>query len=171
MPASGADSDGGSADETVIVSNVLGPEGPLYVDGNLYYVSVFEGTFTKINADFINATFNTAASMDMRSLYNGSEPQDLTSATYTGILSPSFFVEGRFSSRHFSFDNEGAPSTDLIEGILNRTLVGHLLRQHLAQRVCMARDDVADDAELRPRSHFPSRHLWICHVARSFPFL
>ena len=26
------------ADETLIVSNVLGPEGPLYVDGNLYYV-------------------------------------------------------------------------------------------------------------------------------------
>jgi len=78
----------------------------------------FQGTFTKINADFINATFNTAASMDTRSLYNGSEPQDLTSATYTGILSPSFFVEGRFSSRHFSFVNEGSPSTDLIDGTL-----------------------------------------------------
>ena len=26
------------ADETLIVSNILGPEGPLYIDGNLYYV-------------------------------------------------------------------------------------------------------------------------------------
>ena len=26
------------ADEISIVSNVLGPEGPLYVDGNLYFV-------------------------------------------------------------------------------------------------------------------------------------
>ena len=26
------------ADETVIVSDILGPEGPLYIDGNLYYV-------------------------------------------------------------------------------------------------------------------------------------
>ena len=28
------------ADEITIVSNVLGPEGPLYIDGNLYYVGV-----------------------------------------------------------------------------------------------------------------------------------
>src|SRR5437763_637514 len=28
----------GSARETTVVSDVLGPEGPLYVDGTLYYV-------------------------------------------------------------------------------------------------------------------------------------
>jgi len=27
-----------NAAETTVVENVLGPEGPLYVDGNLYYV-------------------------------------------------------------------------------------------------------------------------------------
>src|SRR5665213_4279419 len=27
------------ASETIVVRNVLGPEGPLFVDGNLYYVS------------------------------------------------------------------------------------------------------------------------------------
>ena len=35
------------ANETVIVSNVLGPEGPLYVDGNLYYVGWVSHTLSK----------------------------------------------------------------------------------------------------------------------------
>src|ERR1700734_466790 len=34
-------------DEVTIVSNVLGPEGPLYVDGNLYYVGWVSGTLSK----------------------------------------------------------------------------------------------------------------------------
>src|SRR5690242_18764987 len=33
--------------ETVIVNNVLGPEGPLYVDGNLYFVGWISGTLSK----------------------------------------------------------------------------------------------------------------------------
>src|SRR5437764_7390635 len=32
------------ADEVTIVSNLLGPEGPLYVEGNLYYVSWVSNT-------------------------------------------------------------------------------------------------------------------------------
>jgi gluconolactonase len=35
------------ADETLIVSNVLGPEGPLYLDGNLYYVGWVSNTLSK----------------------------------------------------------------------------------------------------------------------------
>src|SRR2546421_6784391 len=35
------------ANETLIVSNVLGPEGPLYVDGNLYYVGWVSNTLSK----------------------------------------------------------------------------------------------------------------------------
>src|SRR5437868_13272374 len=35
------------ADETVVVSNVLGREGPLYVDGNLYYVGCVSHTLSK----------------------------------------------------------------------------------------------------------------------------
>src|SRR3982074_1938371 len=36
-----------SADETVIVRDILGPEGPLYVDGNLYYVGWVSHTLSK----------------------------------------------------------------------------------------------------------------------------
>jgi len=35
------------AGETVIVSNLLGPEGPLYIDGNLYYVGWVSNTLSK----------------------------------------------------------------------------------------------------------------------------
>src|SRR5437867_12565102 len=35
------------ADETLIVSNVLGPEGPLYVDSNLFYVGWVSNTLSK----------------------------------------------------------------------------------------------------------------------------
>lgn len=36
-----------SADEKVVVSGLLGPEGPLYVDGNLYYVGWVSNTLSK----------------------------------------------------------------------------------------------------------------------------
>lgn len=35
------------ADEITVVSNVLGPEGPLFVDGNLYYVGWVSNTLSK----------------------------------------------------------------------------------------------------------------------------
>jgi gluconolactonase len=38
-----------SADETTVVSGVLGPEGPLFVDGNLYYVGWVSNTLSKWN--------------------------------------------------------------------------------------------------------------------------
>jgi len=36
-----------SPDESVVVGNVLGPEGPLYIDGNLYFVGWVSGTLSK----------------------------------------------------------------------------------------------------------------------------
>jgi gluconolactonase len=35
------------ADETIVVTGVLGPEGPLYVDGNLYYVGWISNALSK----------------------------------------------------------------------------------------------------------------------------
>ena len=35
------------ASETTVVSDVLGPEGPLFVDGNLYYVGWVSNTLSK----------------------------------------------------------------------------------------------------------------------------
>src|SRR5437773_10633038 len=36
-----------SADEITVVRNLLGPEGPLFIDGNLYYVGWVSNTLSK----------------------------------------------------------------------------------------------------------------------------
>src|SRR5581483_10513203 len=78
----------------------------------------FQGAYTKIIENQTNDTFNTAASMDLLSLDNRQLPQDLSTGSYNGVLSSNFFVETRFSARHFSFIGSGAPTTDLINGTL-----------------------------------------------------
>ena len=78
----------------------------------------FDGTYTKVLQTEANGTFSTATSMDLRSLYTRELPQNLFTVGYSGVLSPSFFLEGRYSVRHFSFIGSGATSTDLIDGTL-----------------------------------------------------
>src|SRR5437764_4772554 len=47
------------ADEITVVSNVLGPEGPLYVDGNLYYVGWVSDTLSKWDGKTTTVLNNT----------------------------------------------------------------------------------------------------------------
>lgn len=56
--------------------------------------------------------------MDLASVYDRKLPQRLLSANYTGILSPSFFVEAQYSSRSFRFEGSGSQFTDPIQGTL-----------------------------------------------------
>jgi gluconolactonase len=47
------------ADETLIVKDLLGPEGPLYIDGNLYYVGWISNTLSRCDgktATILNQT-------------------------------------------------------------------------------------------------------------------
>lgn len=46
-------------DEVQIVNNVLGPEGPLYIDGNLYYVSWVSNTLSKWDGKATNVLNHT----------------------------------------------------------------------------------------------------------------
>ena len=78
----------------------------------------FDGTYTKVNQTEANGTFSTATSMDLRSLYTRELPQNLFTVGYSGVITPSLFIEGRYSARHFSFIGSGATSTDLIDGTL-----------------------------------------------------
>jgi len=48
------------ADEITVVSNVLGPEGPLYIDGNLYYVGWVSNTLSKWDGKITTVLNNTA---------------------------------------------------------------------------------------------------------------
>lgn len=47
------------ADETLILSNLRGPEGPLYVDGNLYYVGWVSNTLPKWDGKTITVLNHT----------------------------------------------------------------------------------------------------------------
>jgi hypothetical protein len=91
-------------------------------EGNATYSATsnhrFQGTFIKESLDQVNDTFSTANSMDVRSLYDRSTPQDLLTFNYTGVITRSLFVEGRYSRRNFTFIGSGAPTTDIVEGTL-----------------------------------------------------
>lgn len=77
-----------------------------------------QANFLKIRETEENYTFNINASMDERSLGDRKDPQNLYTVAYSGVLTPRFFVEARYSARDFSFINSGAKSTDRIEGTL-----------------------------------------------------
>jgi hypothetical protein len=77
-----------------------------------------QANFLKIAETEENYTFNTSASMDLRSLGNRKDPQNLYTFSYSGVVTPRFFVEARYSQRKFSFVDSGAKSTDLIDGTL-----------------------------------------------------
>lgn len=49
------------AEEVTVVKNVLGPEGPLYVDGNLYYVGWVSNTLSKWDGKTATVLNNTAS--------------------------------------------------------------------------------------------------------------
>lgn len=78
----------------------------------------FQGAYTQIVRNQENNTFSAAASLDLNSYHPRQLPEDLFTINYSGVLTPSFFVEARFSQRHQSFVGSGAPTTDLIEGTL-----------------------------------------------------
>ncbi len=76
----------------------------------------FKGAYTHINSKENGNTFGTI--MDEASLVNRETPQRLLSLNYTGILSPSFFLEAQYSLRKFTFVGSGSQFTDPIQGTL-----------------------------------------------------
>jgi hypothetical protein len=78
----------------------------------------FQAAYTKITRDLTNNTFNQQLSMDLNSLEERSEPQDLFTLNYNGILTPNFAIEGRYSFREFQFVGSGSKYNDLIRGTL-----------------------------------------------------
>ncbi len=78
----------------------------------------FQGSYTKINQDLTNNTFDQTLSMDLNSLEDRKEPQELFTMSYNGILTPNFAVEGRYSFREFQFVGSGSKFNDLLKGTL-----------------------------------------------------
>src|SRR5688572_14220004 len=56
--------------------------------------------------------------MDIESLTDQGQPQDLYSLHYSGVLRPNLFVEAQYSARHLTFTDVGADTKDLIRGTM-----------------------------------------------------
>jgi hypothetical protein len=112
------------SNRTLLQTNILYPytdESQRY-EGKVTYSATakhrFQGDYLKIIQTQKNYTFNPAISMDTRSLGDRKLPETLATFNYNGVLSDNFYVEGRYSGRRFSFVDNGAKSTDLIQGTL-----------------------------------------------------
>jgi hypothetical protein len=102
--------------------------------------------FTKINRDETNGTFNSTTSMDLASLYNRSLPEDLFTINYTGVITPKFFLEGRYSQRNLTFVGSGSTFTDLQKGTL---LVDPAGRRYNAPTFCgVCTDEERDNQDI-----------------------
>ncbi len=105
-----------------------------------------QGAYTKINRDETNGTFNTTTSMDLASLYNRSLPEDLFTINYTGVITPSFFLEGRYSQRNLTFIGSGSTFTDIQKGTLLVDLAG---RRYNAPTFCgVCTDEERDNQDI-----------------------
>jgi Carboxypeptidase regulatory-like domain len=73
-----------------------------------------KGAYTKRTTDVTNNRFGTV--MDLASLYDNSTDQHLYTANYTGVISPTFFVEGQYSKKISATMDTGSRFTDLVKG-------------------------------------------------------
>lgn len=78
------------------------------------------GSYLEIDRTRTNTDFGTI--LDERSLNpNRSDPQEIKSINYTGVLTDSLFVEAQYSERNFIIGQGSGGVQDLIEGTLIRT--------------------------------------------------
>jgi hypothetical protein len=81
------------------------------------------GSYLEIDRLSTNSWSFTA--IDRLSLSDREDPQDISALNYTGILTPSFFVEAQYSERNYEIGKgSGASSRTLTEGTLMRTRQG-----------------------------------------------
>ncbi len=101
------------------LSYVSGPDQKRYegkLTGTLNESHTLIGSYGKIEQTDRGNSFGNI--LDLASVYDRKTPQDLWSLNYSGVLSSNLVVTGQYSRRKFTFENSGAPSTDLIGGTL-----------------------------------------------------
>jgi hypothetical protein len=122
------------------------------------------GSFTKISQELQNQNFGNP--LDLRTLYSQTNPQDLVSLNYNGILTPRLAIEGQYSSRRFSFENAGSPYLDLPGGtlLIDRSRGGTGFR-YWAPTFCACNDDERNNTEfLLKGTWFASTERWGAHT-------
>jgi hypothetical protein len=75
-----------------------------------------QGSFIRNNRDLLNNT--NFPSLDLNSLENRSEPADLFTVNYDGVLGSRLFLEARYAARNLTFEGSGSQYTDRINGTL-----------------------------------------------------
>ncbi len=85
-----------------------------------------QGSFLELNRTQTNVGFGSVRQVDLRSFSpNRTDPQEIKSVNYTGILTSSLFVEAQYSEREFAIGvGSGGPSGDLINGTFIRSRGG-----------------------------------------------
>jgi len=78
------------------------------------------GSYLDIDRTRAGNTFLSV--LDLRSVTTRQDPQEITSANYTGILTSSFFVEAQYSERDFAIGVGSGGPQDLIDGTMMRHL-------------------------------------------------
>jgi outer membrane receptor protein involved in Fe transport len=87
--------------------------------------------------------------MDLESIYDRKEPEDLGAFNYTGVLTPNLFVEGQFSQRHFKFQDSGSRYTDLDRGtVLLDGNLGAYYHSPVFCAVCAGSDEKRDNQDI-----------------------
>jgi hypothetical protein len=76
----------------------------------------FTASYTAIKQDRVNDYYTSHPILDLDSLKNRSLPQDFFVLNYSGVLGSSMSLEGQYSQRHFTFENDGSQFTDLVKG-------------------------------------------------------
>jgi outer membrane receptor protein involved in Fe transport len=89
-------------------------------EGKLTYAlsrgHTLRGAYTKRKLDTTNNSFGTI--MDLASLFDDANDEDLTSLNYTGVLTGHVFVEGQYSRRDYAILGSGSRFTDVVKGTL-----------------------------------------------------
>jgi len=75
-----------------------------------------KAAYTKRTRDFTNNSYDVI--MDLASLYDNSQPEDLVAFNYTGVIKQNFFLEAQYSRRHLSFVGSGSRFTDIPRGTI-----------------------------------------------------
>ena len=122
------------------------------------------GAFTKIQQQLTNNSFGTP--LDLRTLYDQGQPQDLVSLNYNGVFGARLAIEGQYSRRRLSFKDEGANyRSELAQGtlLIDRSRGGTGFR-YWAPTFCSCLVDDRDNSEaLVKGTYFASTNRYGSH--------
>ncbi|MEO5741975.1 MAG: TonB-dependent receptor [Vicinamibacterales bacterium] len=112
--------------------------------------------------------------MDLESLTNQGQPQNLYSLHYAGVLRPDFFVEAQYSARHLTFTDVGANTKDLIGGtmILDASRNGRFWSPTLCSGATCDGDEQRNNSNfvIKASSFVPTQSYGTHHVVFGYDY-